>query len=569
MSSILQKLTEGVTHRSVRKEGAALLKKWERTGLLEGLKSERERENMSRLLENQAKELLREASTMQSGEVEGFAAVAFPIVRRIFGNLIAQDLVSVQPMSLPNGLIFFMDFTHTHEKLNAGAAAATSVYGGGVTARDITTGVDLSGKNAERGFYNFANGYSSPTGSQSLTDQRTTDPDNLGDNEYVFLWTGSTVGTALTDSDKAAVRFDVDVTQDDVGKYIPIVLQLSEATWNKVNLDNLVACDLESGTEANGVFSVRRLTDIYNRTNRQIYTIARVTGTGSIDTGSFVYPYKDQFTTADALGAMKGTSQWPFESTFSDTDQTLPEIDIKVNSIDIRAVTKKLKAKWTPELGQDIDAYHNTDIEVELTGVLSEYVALEVNNEILEDLVVGATAGTLYWSRIPGQFVNRETGAVTGVGDFTGNVSMWYETLVETINDVSARIHRKTLRGGANFLVTSPEIANVLEMTAGFRANITHDDEKGTVSVMSTGSLNKKWDVWVSPYFPRNLILIGRKGSSFLESGYVYAPYVPLQVTPTIFGVEDFTPRKMVMTRYGKKMVRSDMYGLCVVRDLV
>jgi hypothetical protein len=141
--------------------------------------------------------------------------------------------------------------------------------------------------------------------------------------------------------------------------------------------------------------------------------------------------------------------------------------------------------------------------------------------------------------------------------------------LVETINDVSAQIHRKTLRGGANFLVVGPEVANILEFTSGFRAKITADDAKGTVGAVQTGSISKKWDVFVDPYFPRNVVLVGRKGGSFLESGYVYAPYVPLQVTPTIFGVEDFVPRKGVMTRYAKKMVRPDMYGLVIVRGLL
>ena len=153
--------------------------------------------------------------------------------------------------------------------------------------------------------------------------------------------------------------------------------------------------------------------------------------------------------------------------------------------------------------------------------------------------------------------------------DFTGNVSEWYETLVETINDVSAQIHRKTLRGGANFIVVSPEVANLLEFTAGFRGSVTHDDDRGQVGAVRVGSLSKKFDVYVDPYFPRNVVLCGRKGSSFLESGYVYAPYVPLQMTPTIFGTEDFVPRKGVMTRYAKKMVRPDMYGLVIVTDLV
>jgi hypothetical protein len=236
-------------------------------------------------------------------------------------------------------------------------------------------------------------------------------------------------------------------------------------------------------------------------------------------------------------------------------------------------MTKKLKAKWSPELGQDLNAYHNLDAEVELTSILSEQIALEIDREILNDLVQGASAGTFFWSRAPGLFVNKETGAELGASsaapDFTGTVSEWYETLLETVNDVSAQIHRKTLRGGANFIVTSPEVASILEMTSGFRASVAVDGDTGSAGAVKSGSVNKKWDVYVDPYFPRNVVLVGRKGSSFLESGYVYAPYVPLQVTPTIFGVEDFVPRKGVMTRYAKKMVRPDMYGLVVVRGLL
>jgi hypothetical protein len=260
-----------------------------------------------------------------------------------------------------------------------------------------------------------------------------------------------------------------------------------------------------------------------------------------------------------------------------------PELKIKVDSLSIVTESRKLKASWTPELSQDLNAYHNLDAEVELTNLLSEQISQEMDQLLLNDLVKGATAGTFYWSRRPGKFLDRTTGADIGLNlggsspaygyaappDFTGNVSMWYETLIETVNDVSAQIMRKTLRGGATFLVTSPEVANILEMTAGFRASVSHGDEKGSVGVVNVGSISKKWDVMVSVYFPRNLILVGRKGSGFLESGYVYAPYVPLQMTPTIFGQDDFTPRKAVMTRFGRKMVRPDMYGLVVVTDLL
>ena len=296
------------------------------------------------------------------------------------------------------------------------------------------------------------------------------------------------------------------------------------------------------------------------------------------DVNRAYYPIVDAFVDGGALGSIVGANspapnQWGLEN-----NNHIPQIDIKIDSVAVTAVTKKLKAKWSPELAQDLNAYHNLDAEVELTSILSEQVALEIDQEILEDLIKGATAGTLYWSRSPGKFLNRETGAVVGIDaagglssypDYTGNVSEWYETCLETVNEVSARIHRKTLRGGANFIVCSPEVANILEFTSGFRATAAVDEAKGSWGVKNVGSISRKMDIHVDPYFPRNLILVGRRGSSFLESGYVYAPYVPLQVTPTIFGTEDFVPRKGVMTRYAKKMVRPDMYGLVVVADLV
>jgi hypothetical protein len=292
----------------------------------------------------------------------------------------------------------------------------------------------------------------------------------------------------------------------------------------------------------------------------------QVTG-GAAAANTWSYPETDDFDSGGALGSVVGGAEWGLEGS-----PNIPEIDIKVDSVAVTAVTKKLKAKWTPELGQDLNAYHNLDAEVELTQILSEQIALEIDREIVEDLVRGSTAGTRYWSRAAGRFLNRTTGEEVGgstTPDFTGNVSEWYETLVETINDVSAQIHRKTLRGAANFVVCGPEVANILEFTAGFRANVTADSDRGDIGTVKVGSLSKKFDIYVDPYFPRSLVLVGRRGGSFLESGYVYAPYVPLQTTPTIFGVEDFVPRKGVMTRYAKKMVRPDMYGLVIVADLI
>mgnify|MGYP003117941235 FL=1 len=577
--SVLQKLTEGIQERSLKQEGAALMDKWEATGLLEGLQDDVQKNGMARLLENQAAQLLKEASSMAAGDVEGFAAVAFPLVRRVFGQLVAQELVSVQPMSLPSGLIFFLDFqaSTTGLALDAGQ----SVYGGGVVGAQITGGVSNITE-AGGGFYNLNNGYTSPSGSAVQT-----------------MTQDAPVADAHDAQLKKLVRFDPDIAS---GSFVQVLsTTLSAATYEELNFENLIAIGV-TGTLDGGSTLVRRLTELNPSGTvagtRQLRVVVALTGTlsqtgagGTTDAGNifkgaeigFKYPIKDAFAAGSGLGSVVGTNPWGLEEATNATQSSsasgagpkdiIKEIDIKVDSVAVTAVTKKLKAKWTPELGQDLNAYHNLDAEVELTSILSEQVALEIDQEILEDLVNGATAGTYYWSRSPGLFVDRLTGTEIGASsaapDFTGTVSEWYETLVETINDVSAQIHRKTLRGGANFIVCGPELANVLEFTSGFRASVTADDNRGTIGAVKVGALSKKFDVYVDPYFLRNVILVGRKGNSFLESGYVYAPYVPLQVTPTIFGTEDFVPRKGVMTRYAKKMVRPDMYGIVIVRGLL
>tara|TARA_Y100000361_G_scaffold153712_1_gene176308 strand:- start:8649 stop:10361 length:1713 start_codon:yes stop_codon:yes gene_type:complete len=568
--SIINKLTEGIVRRDLSKEGAALLTKWEKTGLLEGLTNERTKHGMAALLENQAKQLLKEASTMQGGDVEGFASVAFPIVRRVFGGLIANDLVSVQPMSLPSGLIFFLDFTTQSTRL--GSVADGSVYGGGVVGSQITGGVSLTNRNDERSFYSLNNGYSSPTGSADAT-CAVIASGTVGD---ATTWTWAISAGYSSSAPDDMVRYDPDLEGKKVAVGRFSLSDLTDTAAGRIfNIKDYVTITPTTAFAKGRL--VRRLTRDDTVTAGELLIAVAATGTETTNelaaiidatTVNMSFAIDDNLEAGGALGSVVGDEIWGLENQAS-----IPEIDIKVDSVAVTAKTKKLKAKWTPELAQDLNAYHNLDAEVELTSVLSEHIALELDQEILEDLVKGATAGKLYWSRLPGKFVNRETGvpltSSTTFPDFTGNVSEWYETLAETINDVSAQIHRKTLRGGANFIVCSPEVANLLEFTAGFRGSVTADDDRGTVGAVKVGSLSKKFDVYVDPYFPRNVVLCGRKGNSFLESGYVYAPYVPLQMTPTIFGTEDFVPRKGVMTRYAKKMVRPDMYGLVIVEDLI
>ena len=593
--SVLDKLTEGIVNRDLKKEGDALLSKWEKTGLLEGLTSDVDRNGMARLLENQAKQLLKEASSMAAGDVEGFASVAFPLVRRVFGGLLANDLVSVQPMSLPSGLIFFLDFRYENGKLGLGAGE--SVYGGGVVGKGIQTGVtDITEEGG--GLYSLQSGYSAPTASVSVSVSARASGTVGQGGVFEFGISPAPAGADGADYQLANIlRFDPDhVSGSNVCIATAPLSTFTNAQLNEDDFVDIALLDEAVGTAVAPAIEdgrvVRRLTQIDPTDSTRVLFVLNASGSetreklaeaaGTVDKA--LIPIKDDFqASAGAIGAVVGDDTWGLEEPAfgtgngsganTATKNEIPEIDIKVDSIAVTAQTRKLKAKWSPELGQDLNAYHNLDAEVELTSVLSEQIALEIDREIVNDLIQGATAGKFYWSRSPGLFVDRTTGveigANTAAPDFTGTVSEWYETLIETINDVSAQIHRKTLRGGANFIVTSPEVANILEFTAGFRASVTADADRGTIGAVRVGALSKKFDVYVDPYFPRNVVLVGRKGGSFLESGYVYAPYVPLQVTPTIFGTEDFIPRKGVMTRYAKKMVRPDMYGLVICRGLL
>jgi hypothetical protein len=648
--SVLKTLTENIVKRNLQRDGTALLNKWEKTGLLEGLNDDYKRNSLAVLLENQAKELLREATTMGAGDVEGYAAVAFPIVRRVFGGLIANDLVSVQPMSLPSGLVFFLDFAKQAPEANpSGVAFETrdeagrradgvgdSIYGGGQIGSGIMDGLDPS----VGGVYNLQQGHSASRAAVTVANTALVAAANQID-----------LSGALTEVQQRALGFDADLLSAGAGFVTIARIEIASdnaqthsvlgvggaATGNPIQSQanafqrcmgygnnaqggtlarttprgGLTHLALTQASSASALGQTSLGQDGNMNTDstiiRRLTRIVQENATGNSEPGITVaqagssavgrrylevvvhsattqgnfgattdtaaaelaveFAKMDNLAAGNELGTLQGAPAWEMEDS---TD--LPEIDIQVDSAAITAATRKLKARWTPELAQDLNAYHNLDAEVELTGVLSEHIALEIDQEILGDLIKGATADTFFWSRRPGLFVNRTTGAdITSAAappDFTGTVSEWYETLIETVNDVSASIHRKTLRGGANFLVCGPEVANILEFTSGFRASVTHDDDKGSVGAVSAGSINKKWDLIVDPYFPRNVILVGRKGGSFLESGYVYAPYVPLQVTPTIFDPDNFTPRKAVMTRYGKRMVNPDMYGLVLVRDL-
>jgi len=632
----MEQLAAGIRERHVGAERARLVEKWSRTGLLRGLDGHK-RETMAQLLENQAAQVLKEvgnslstggANVASSGQIQGFTNIAFPIVRRVFGGLVANELVSIQPMSLPSGLIFYLDYTYGSNvggqsglQLNQPGGASAATYGSGQSIYNNPTGKGIqSGSLATGGFYDLVNvGYTKVHASGSVSGSMLNFGAFNGTNGAFVVGNFVKSSTDFSGTNARFLNFDpqLEVDLQNGSEWIQFGhLDVSAITTAIPNGDFLAIEQLavfnfqstgaglggtfawgQSYQSGNGVLNLRRLNKRgnfngttftpapLNGTQVQLVFAVAVNGAGPqlvlSGSGQIVasMAIADSLTVDSTAGATLTIPS--FESDFNvNPTPAIPEIDIKIESIAITATTRKLRARWSPELAQDLNAYHSMDAEVELTSILSEQIALEIDREILNDLVTQANGANMYWSRAPGKFVNKLTGQPVTLNtslsigpQFTGTVREWYETLVETIIDVANTIHRKTLRGSANFMVTSPDVATILEASVLYKPKFSIDGEGQvgspfTIGAEAIGTLSNRFTVYKDPYFPRNRILVGYKGGSYLETGYVYSPYVPLIVTPTIFAPEDFTPRKGVMTRYGKKVVRSDFYGTVTVMDL-
>ena len=244
----------------------------------------------------------------------------------------------------------------------------------------------------------------------------------------------------------------------------------------------------------------------------------------------------------------------------------IPEVDLQLKSRAIVAKTRKLKAIWTPELAQDLNAYHSVDAEAELTSMLSEYISMEIDLEIL-DMLISDASTVDYWSLRQGDDYDSSTNTFVN-NTFTGTRFEWWQTLVAKIQKVSNTIHQLTLRGGANFVVCGPKVSTVLESLPGYMTSTDGNKAQYAMGVQSVGSIQNRWTVYKNPYMQENTILVGFRGSNFLETGAVYAPYVPLIMTPLVYDPSDFTPRKGVMMRYAKKIIRPEFYAKVYVADL-
>lgn len=562
VTDFISEMTSDHEFESKRKKIKRLVEKWDRTGFLKGVNAKR-KGTLSQLLENEAlalKKLLNEQT--YTSDIAGFTKVAFPIVRRVFANLLANEIVSVQPIDHPSGAIFYFDFTFDINK--PGFTAGGSLYGD----RETVTNPDLQGQGGMLGTggpYNLNTIYSRrifvvPSATAVKNNVTATSTFITGVlTGYTFTFTAG----SLTSMDRTAI-FQHRVSRTG---------NLTFETAPNASFRGLVAVEKETNASIynNAVdytmnqFNGTALT-IYSNQELDLVTMSAdpVVVVGPART--FLEINKNFGDGVNSLGDFEAVSE-------------IPQINIKIDSRVINAVTRKLKAIWTPEQAQDMEAMYQIDAEVELTQILSEQIARDIDREILIDLLNAAIIKSA-WSRKIGRYVriNDSTGMIEDVytqssmspGTPFVSQSEWYQTLGETMIDVSNQIYKRNLRSGATWAVTSPEVATVVEAMQGFKPSQIVDSTapKFSMGVEKVGTMSNRFEIFKDPYFPSNKILMGFKGGSLLESGYVYAPYVPLIVTPTLFSPDDFTPRKGVMTRYAKALIRNDFYGVITVTDL-
>jgi hypothetical protein len=540
-------LNEGSSHTARLSEATrALAGKWEKTGLLEGIDNEVEKAGVATLLENQARQLVKEASsTGTSANSEEWAGVALPLVRRIFSEIVAKDFVSVQPMNLPSGLVFYLDFKY-------GTGQAGFATGSGKDSQaDSVFGITDTSNDPSGGLYGAGRfGYSindNTSATQTLGDAAAsnvflTSSVSLADVNYDTQFTASNGAAILAGTIcKVAVPKASIAGYDDKG-IRGFRIEGSEIT------DNYPQFTVESGNDI--VFVVK--TSGFN-------------ASGNAD--EVVVKYHKQPTDI-SRGDFEATGTQLTSNPEADID--IPELNVEMKSLPIVAKTRKLKAQWTPEFAQDLNAYHSIDAEAELTSMLSEYISQEIDFEILDMLISGAKS-TGYWSAQVGREWNGSAFAdysSVGASASAFNQGAWFQTLGTVVAGVSNKIHQKTLRGGANFMVVSPDVATIIESIPGYASTADNGDAQFAFGVTKIGSLNSRFQVYKNPYMKENVILMGYRGTQFLETGAVYSPYIPLIMTPLVYDPKNFTPRKGVMTRYAKKMLRGEFYGKVYVDGL-
>jgi len=554
----------GLKHLRVIKEDT--IRKWDDLGFLEGLDGH-QKDNIAQLYENQASYLINEAAVADASG--SFETVVFPIIRRVFSKLLANDIVSVQAMNLPIGKLFFF-IPKIQERTGAGHYSPYGMPGAGGSAATGYTGGNLydrfyeagDGNSPETGLFDYSKGqYSAVTLSATTI---VTFSNGVTSNVAVSAVTGA------SNAQSSLILKFTGFSKDGQGKLIG-------PNGNAMDTEEFLA-----SAEVN-----------YSGSSKNFNVVTQKYGKGIVEYGqkatSTNYPQGNYNDICDEDGVIfvsvdmqnysatsgfsnitipTGTVIGDFTLTFRvyDTlefEDQIGEVSFDLQSVTVSVTERKLRATWSPELAQDVSAFHNIDAEAELTALLSEQIAAEVDREILRDLRKGA-AWKAKWD-----YNEWKYGGASGATLQGYTQKDWNQTLVTKVNQISAQIHKTTLRGGANWIVVSSEVSAVFDDLEYFHvSNAAPEQDSYNMGIEKIGSLAGRYQVYRDPYFPASKILIGHKGKSLLDAGYIYAPYVPLQLTPTMYNPFNFTPIKGIMTRYAKKMVNNRYFGVVDVHGL-
>lgn len=557
----------GLKHLRVIKEDT--IKKWDDLGFLEGLEGH-QKDNIAQLYENQASYLINEAAVSDSSG--SFETVVFPIIRRVFSKLLANDIVSVQAMNLPIGKLFF--FIPKIQERNSGAHYAPYGWPNTTDAQSAgypDTAVNLydrfyendngTGNSPDTGLFDYSKGKYVTSGITASTVVEFQNGQLVEQAVTSFIYTGANPYSEVV---LKFCGFSTDGQGKLIGAYGNIMdtedfLASAQIFWTGVSRNFHIVTQkygkgiVEYGNKATSTtpYPLGRYQDICDEAGC-MYIAVDVDSYSA--TGGFT-GYTSPFDASQFTLTYRTYDTLEFE-------EEIGEVSFDLASVTVSVTERKLRAAWSPELAQDVSAFHNIDAEAELTALLSEQIAAEVDREILRDLRKGA-AWKARWDYNEWRYGNGGT-------SFLGYTQKdWNQTLVTKINQLSAQIHKTTLRGGANWIVVSSEVSAVFDDLEYFHvSNAQPEQDQYNMGIERIGTLAGRYQVYRDPYFPPNKILIGHKGKSLLDAGYVYAPYVPLQLTPTMYNPFNFTPVKGIMTRYAKKMVNNRYFGVIDVRGI-
>ena len=579
----------GLKHLKVIKEDT--IEKWNKLGFLDGLRGHL-KENVAQLYENQASHLINEATS--EGSNGAFETVVFPIVRRVFSKLLANDIVSVQAMNLPIGKLFYFvpkiqgyqnPGQHyapigSPEAVNSGQNDPAQGYDTGTPYNKNLYDLFYEGSEAgldPEGLFDYSKGRWSAVTSpatvvkwdgSALVDASDDDAVYVGNHRKVLMklcgWqalpgAGKLIGPDGHEMDTESFLSDLKITAGaglglDAANPCPqsgnLLFRVVTQKYGRGIVDYGSKTQTTWPTDGNGG-------SFFNVCDAEgcIYLEVDLSCPACVNCGADTL---DGYTGATLSAITSGTS---FNATWKryeelEFEEEIGEVSFDLESVTVSVTERKLRAQWSPELAQDVAAFHNIDAEAELTALLSEQVAAEIDREILRDLRKGA-AWNLRWDYNGWRRLNLTTSYTQ---------KDWNQTLITAINQLSAQIHKSTLRGGANWIVVSSEVSAIFDDLEYFHvSNASPEQDQYNMGIERVGTLAGRYQVYRDPYFPPNQVLIGHKGTSLLDTGYIYAPYVPLQLTPTMYNPFNFTPIKGIMTRYAKKMVNNRFYARITV----